>query len=271
VVWFAASCQFDGATSHSAIDGATIDGMTFDGTVQDGAVDGALTDAAAPDADPLAPDAAPGSIGLISINVGLNGPLGPIEASGIQGVTNWNDLTGIDNPTTSDLIDSLGAPATGMTFDITGNNVSFNALSTPDKRMMSGWVQNANVNIAGIPYSTYDLIIYYDSWAQQSDQSNSIAEYALSSGGCAITSVWGVNQKDFRYEPENPHDYDEFTATSLAEAQAQGAVFDTGAGDGGYHLIVTGLTTSDLNIIATTVEGSPASICAIQIREAAAP
>jgi hypothetical protein len=48
VVWFAASCQFNGDTSRGANDGATIDGMTFDGTAVDGAVDGALTDAAAP-------------------------------------------------------------------------------------------------------------------------------------------------------------------------------------------------------------------------------
>ena len=253
MVWFAASCQFNGATSSGATDGATIDGMTLDGTADDGAVDDALTNAN----------------GLISINVGHNGPLDPSEPSGIQGVTNWNDLTGIANATTSDLVDSLGAPATGMTFAITGGNDSFNHLSTPDKRMISGWVRDATVNITGIPYSTYDVIIYYDSWAQVSNQNNSIAEYAFSSGGGAITSVWGVNQKDFRLGPEDPHDYDEFMATSLAEAQAQGTGSDSGDGDGGYHLIVTGLTASELDIVATTVEGTPASICAIQIRGAA--
>ena len=40
-----------------------------------------------------------------------------------------------------------------MTFAITGGNASFNHLTTPDKRMISGWVQNATVNITGIPFS----------------------------------------------------------------------------------------------------------------------
>jgi len=217
--------------------------------------------------DPYDPDSAP-IAGLISINVGGNGALELIDTAGIQGVTNWNNLSGIANPTTSNLIDSLGDPATGMTFAITGGNNSFNALGTSDKRMISSWVQNGTVNLTGIPYSTYDLIIYYDSWAQVSNQNNSIAEYALSSGGGAITSVWGVNQKDFRLEPNVDPDYDEFTATSLADAQAQGGGSASGDGDGGYHLIVTGLTASDLDIVASTVEGTPASICAIQIREA---
>ncbi|MFT6863512.1 MAG: hypothetical protein ACJAVK_002073, partial [Akkermansiaceae bacterium] len=209
------------------------------------------------------------TLGLISMNFGINGGLEVTDRAGIQSVSNWNNFTGVTNPTSSDLRDSLGASLAGMTLAVTGSNDTFNAGGSPDKKMMSGWLNNqAIINLTGIPYSTYDLIIYYDSWAFEAAGTNNIARYDLSSGGNAITSVWGVNQKDFRLEPDGALDYDEFTALTLEEARAQGSTAFDGDGDGGYHLIVPDLTASDLDIAAVNVEGTPASICAIQIRQA---
>jgi len=208
--------------------------------------------------------------GLISMNFGTNGGLAATDQAGIQSASNWNDFTGVANPTSSDLRDSLGASVAGMTLAVTGANDTFNAGGSPDKKMMSGWLNNqATINLTGIPYSTYDLIIYYDSWAFDAAGTNNIARYDLSSGANAITSVWGVNQKDFRLEPDGALNYDEFTALTLEEARTQGNSAFDGDGDGGYHLIVPGLTAKDLGIAAFNVEGTPASICAIQLRRAA--
>lgn len=205
--------------------------------------------------------------GLISFNFGINGGLEATERAGIQSVPNWNDFTGLTNPASSDLVDSVGASLGGMSMNVTGANDTFNAGGSADKKMMSGWLNNqATIELTGIPYATYDLIIYYDSWAFDGAGTNSIARYDLSSGGNALTSVWGVNQKDFRLEPDDALDYDEFTALTLEEARAQGTSAFDGDGDGGYHLIVPDLTAADLEIAAINEEGTPASICGIQIR-----
>lgn len=198
--------------------------------------------------------------GTVSINIGLNGSLTSTDVAGYYAVNNWNSFAGTVNSASSSLVDSTGSAVYGMSFSVTGANETFGALGTADKSMISGWVANPIIHLAGIPYATYDLVIYYDSWAQVSAGNSSVMSYALSSGGSPITTVYAVNMKDFRLEPNVNPDWDSFLAYSVAEAHAE-----VSTGDGGYYLVVKGSTASSLDLVTTTVSGTPAGISGIQI------
>ena len=198
--------------------------------------------------------------GIVSINIGGNGSLTPAETAGITASANWNDFANVNNPSSSSLVDSDGVMVPGLSFSATGANTSFNALTTSDKKMMSGWMETPVINLSGIPYASYKLIVYYDSWAQLDSGNSSVMSFALSSNGLALATVYGVNKKDFRLEPDTTPNWDEFHAQTVADANAEVA-----NGDGGYHLVFEGLTARNLTLQVTTVSGTPAGICGIQI------
>lgn len=199
---------------------------------------------------------------FISINIGVNGALTPTEAAGVFDTANWNDFTGIDAPSSSSLIDDAGV-LTGMFFSVTGQSHSFNSLGTSDKKMMSGWTQQPmTVRLRDIPFQTYDLVVYYDSWASQENNLSSVMKYALSSDGKSVSTVYAVNKKDFRFESNTEPDWDHFIAYSLEEANEEAAT-----GDGGFHMVIPGLTQADLDITVSDVSGTPAGMSGIQIKE----
>jgi hypothetical protein len=196
----------------------------------------------------------------ISFNIGGNGSLAPGDAAGVLGLGNWNDFTMVANPVSSNLMDSGGTAVPGFSFAATGANASFNALGTPNKNLMASWMENPTIRLAGIPYRSYKLIVYYDSWAQQAAGNSSVMSFALSSNGVALQTLYGVNKKDFRLEPNLNPDWDEFHALTPAEAN-----IEVTNGDGGFHLVFEGLGSPYLTLAATTVSGTPASICGFQI------
>ena len=99
--------------------------------------------------------------GGVSIN------LTDAETAGVVPVSNWN-VNGEDQAaagTLSGLVDSTGA-ATGAEVTWSGSNNTWggSGATTPDEMLVNGWLDDngtgADINVTGIPYDTYNLIVY---------------------------------------------------------------------------------------------------------------
>jgi len=209
---------------------------------------------------PTNASAFPAPAGAVSNNIGGNGSLAATEAAGINARTNWNDVTNIVNPGFRLAKNSAGSVVPGMFFSATGRNNSFNSTGTANKKMMSSWMEVPTINLTGIPYSSYKIIVYYDSNAQVSVGNSSVMSFALRSGGTSLSTLYGVNKKAFRLEPNVNPNWDRFQATTLTAANAEVV-----SGDGGFHLIFEGLTARDLTLQVATISGTPAGISGIEI------
>lgn len=87
------------------------------------------------------------------------------DTAGVIPVANWNaDAQGATGAI-ADLNDSSGA-ATGASVSWSGaNNVwGGSGATTPDEMMVNGWLDDngtgSDIAVTGIPYATYDLIVY---------------------------------------------------------------------------------------------------------------
>lgn len=87
------------------------------------------------------------------------------ETAGVVPVANWNaDAQGVEG-SIADLMDSDGA-ATGASVSWSGANNTWGGTgaTTPDEMLVNGWLDDngdgATINVTGIPYETYDVIVY---------------------------------------------------------------------------------------------------------------
>ncbi len=111
----------------------------------------------------------------------LVGPTSAAESGQFTGATGynedyWNDLnTGTHNGT---LLDSDGNTVSGLSVTLGGSggnaNWSVGSLSGNDKNMMMGFL-SGGASASGIPYATYDLVVYdLPDSLQFADQSSSV-------------------------------------------------------------------------------------------------
>ena len=199
--------------------------------------DGSLT---APSAFQVTVTAAPsGNSKTISINLGgfdtahdVSGSLGAVPAA------NWNNLTTVANVTAANLKDESGAPST-LDISLAGwTKDTFNAWGDSRADMYSNFLHhqgdtlgNATVSLSQIPYSSYDVYIYYTSFIAKQVQ-------AWTDGVSTLYGLRGPNSGGglsgyVPYQTTNE-------ATALADA--------TGGTAGGNYLKFSGLTASNLTL-----------------------
>jgi hypothetical protein len=200
-------------------------------------------------ANPPSTNYTPGT--AVSINLGGNGSLTTGDQAGFNAVANWNDFTGVVNPSAAGLFTSDNG-IVPMSFSASGGNDSFNTTATPNMRMYGSMLFGAYANLTAIPFSRYQLVIYYNSWANET--SSSVIRFDLAGDDGPITSAYGVKKKSFNGV------WDEFGATTMEAASAE-----LQNGDGGFYLVVDGLTDPNLQISTTTISGQTGAISGIQI------
>lgn len=186
--------------------------------------------------------------GVISINVGNNGTVGAGDAVGAEPAQNWNNLLGVNNPSSSSLVDDSGALVSGLSVAFTGNQNTFNNSPTPTQAMLSGFLSGnpMSATISGIPYATYDVYVYYAGF---------VSNYSL---------TWTATDNDTATPLETVYS----VRGSWAGPQAPGGALVLSqyaglseatdaaiAGDGGNYLKFSGLTAANLTIAETSGNG----------------
>lgn len=127
-------------------------------------------------------------------------PMAPSEVAGVVPQANWNQALGSSNSgQLTNLVDQNGVP-TAISLTWASPNSYFNSL--PDQpgndRMMKGYLDNNNVQpntvqVTGLPFTSYDVVVYYDGGTSATRSGN----YRLTSlankqvYGCAGQTVDG--------------------------------------------------------------------------------
>jgi len=186
----------------------------------------------------------------IGINVGANGAIPAEGVAGVVPAANWNDLTGpSNNPTSSSLVDSGGFPVPGMTASFTGTQDTFNNNGVPDRNMLSGFLRTTDVELTGIPYSTYDVYVYYNGFLQNYSLTWTATDNNTETLLSTLYSVRGTDSSIGVFLSSGPghvlSSYD--TLASADEAAA--------AGTGGTYLVFSGLSTDRLTIAEISNNG----------------
>lgn len=184
-------------------------------------------------------------------------PLAPADRAGVVLVGNWNNagtandvaavnLGGNKSGSVANLADSTGA-STGAGLTWFSNNAWSGVVDegTPNGRLIKGYLDTddattTTVEIAGIPYATYDVVVYVEG----SNAEGRIGKYEAIAG-----TGLGGGVLDTVYRRENA-DYwdgvfDEATGGSAATATY------------GDYVVFRGLTSSTLTLAATPA-GAPA-------------
>jgi hypothetical protein len=153
--------------------------------------------------------AAPASSQVVSWNQDVNGTVSGANVAGLVPVSNWNN-SWPSNPTT-DLIDDSGAATTldiatasFNTWSVVGFHPGQDADSTYNKELLNGYlnagpagwnppITYSEVAISEIPYSSYDIIVYFSSdvAGREGTVSDGTATYSFNTVGPA--SVNGAN------------------------------------------------------------------------------
>ncbi|MCF7730620.1 MAG: hypothetical protein K9N23_02990 [Akkermansiaceae bacterium] len=180
-----------------------------------------------------------GGAKAISINVGGFDTAHDVTGTlGVVPVASWNNLTTVASAVGTNLMDDAGATST-MDISFTGwNKDTFNAWGDARADMYSNFLHHqgdamgdAVVNLAQIPYASYDVYIYYTGFVAKQVQ-------AWTDG---VTTLYGLRGP-------NPggglSGYVPYQTTSEATALADAA----GGSAGGNYLKFTGLTGSSLTL-----------------------
>ncbi len=186
--------------------------------------------------------------GVISINVGGFDANHDVDGTtGAEPAANWNNLTGVANPSSSSLVDDTGAAVTGMSISFSGwNRDTFNAWGDDRADMYSNFLHqqgdtlgNATVTINNIPYAEYDVYIYYNCFPTWQVQ-----KWQESQGGTMLYGLRGASSGGgvSGFVPYQTSDAS--TAFDDAAAQASGV--------GGNYLKFTGLTAANLTLTNTS-------------------
>ena len=185
----------------------------------------------------------------ISINVGGNDATHDIPAAdslGVVPLVHWNNLTAAANPSAPPptLVDSGGSTVASMTVSSTGwNNDTFNAFGTDLQNMYSnfihtdngggGNVHSASITLTNIPYATYDVYIYYNSFTSSNPQAWTESQNSTTLYGLRGPTQGGALGSFVQYQTSS-------LSTVLADA--------AGGTAGGNYLEFTGLTAANLTL-----------------------
>jgi hypothetical protein len=180
-----------------------------------------------------------GGAKAISINVGGFDAVHDVTGTlGVVPVDNWNNLTTATNAAGTNLMDDAGATST---MDITfsdWNKDTFNAWGDDRADMYSNFLHHqgdavgiATVNIAQIPYASYDVYIYYTGFVASQVQ-------AWTDG---VTTLYGLRGPS---PGGGLSGYVQYQTSSEATALADAA----GGSAGGNYLKFTGLTGTSLTL-----------------------
>jgi len=219
--------------------------IAFDRAANQGTPSAAASGVANPPSISYAPGTA------VSINLGGNGSLASGDQAGFNAVANWNDFSGIMNPSATGLVTSDNG-IVPMSISASGGNDTFNATQNPDTRMYGSMLFGAYVDLTAIPFSRYQLVIYYNSWANGA--TSSVIRFDLTGDDGPVTSAFGVKKKSFNGV------WDEFGAATREEASTE-----LQNGDGGFYLVIDDLSDPNLQIFTTTMSGETGAISGIQI------
>ena len=183
----------------------------------------------------------------ISMNVGVNGALAPGDAAGAMAAAHWNNLLGANNPSAAagSLVDRTGVAVAGMTASFQGGQNTFNAGSSPDTNLLSGFLSGSTMSatLAGVPYPIYDVYVYYNGFS---------SNYSLTWRASDVTgtpvvlatqySVRGsVSSGNVLTANGNSHVLSQYATLAAADAAAV-------AGTGGTYLKFAGLTAASIKI-----------------------
>jgi PKD repeat protein len=180
---------------------------------------------------------------------------GPSEYAGVVSVANWVDSWANGNPT-ANLWDNLGNATTlgiSYTSDNGGwmlqpwNHPGQDANGTYNKELLNGYLNggSSSVAISGIPYSSYNIIVYFSSdtagrggWVNV----GSTIYYFTTMGSAANTGPNGVFTQATDTTGNSPTanaDYAIFTGLS-GTSQTIASLVNGGGGIAGFQVVYTG-------------------------------
>ena len=189
----------------------------------------------------------------ISITFNANRTLAPGDVTGAEVVVgNWNNLLvsgGNQNGVWGSLNDSSGTATTAsITTDSWGGIVSMSTDGSPFTKLYEGGLAkegdvpsgSATINLSSIPYSQYDVYIYYTHFPIGSD---TLQTWTESEGN---TTLYGTNNKN------HGHDWGDFVQYQTSDRATAIAQATTAGPDGGGNwLKFTGLTASTLTLTSS--------------------
>ncbi|NQU63301.1 MAG: hypothetical protein HQ517_03310, partial [SAR324 cluster bacterium] len=208
--------------------------------------------------------------GGISDLIGIQfGPVGTeIAVDEVAGVNaysynqvNWNNVAGTTSGSSPNLVYDSGT-SSGMSCSWTGTSNTFNTSTTGDSKLTGNFVQNGSAGAAtfvlsNIPYTSYDLVLYYNAFGDIYNDSQVDLDYG--SNATVDQSVF-VSDKD-TFVSFNGDEYVEFISSSSSSGAPAGANFG----------VVTGLTASNLTITVVNDASEHNSLAGIQLVNASAP
>lgn len=188
-----------------------------------------------------------GASRLIGINFGpASAAISPTQVAGVTALSydqdHWNNVLGANSGLAENLVYDSGS-SSGMSCSWTGLANTFNTTGSGDALLTGNFVQAgigpATFTLSNIPYSGYDLVLYYNAFGIIYNDSRVDLDYG--SDGSVDRTVYISDRDDF--VSFNGSEYVEFISdTSPA-----------GAPDGANFGVVNGLTASSLTV---TVSGS---------------
>ncbi|MGN6554497.1 MAG: PEP-CTERM sorting domain-containing protein [Verrucomicrobiota bacterium] len=184
---------------------------------------------------------------VISINVGgMNNTDDVLGSAGVVNAGNWNNLTTVDNPSGSSLLNSSGA-ATTLSLSSTGwLRNTFNDPGDDRKDMYSNFlahegdpIGNATISLSSIPYATYDVYLYYNAFYM--NNGGEIQTWTESQGG---TTLYGLRGPTSGGQLTGYQQY-QTSSYATASSDADAAVL------GGNYLVFSGLTAANLTLTSS--------------------
>ena len=184
---------------------------------------------------------------MIGINVGpASAVITDTQVAGVIALgydqDNWNNVLG----TTSGLVQNLvydSASSAGMSCSWTGQANTFNTGGAGDPILTGNFVQAtatpATFVLSNIPYSSYDLVLYYNAFGTIYNDSQVDLDYA--SDGSVDRTVYISDKDDF--VSFNGNEYVEFISDTSSASAPNGANFG----------VVEGLSSSNLTITVSGV------------------